>query len=295
MISTNFVFQVMPPLTLDQVTALREDIERRGVLVPVVIDQHGRVLDGHNRLQICRRLGIDPPLDVRHVADDDEARELALTLNLARRHISREQRRDLIRVECEHRPDASDREIARLLGCSPSTVAAVRRPVSNLDTPTTYEPPDDVDIEMRERVLDVYDDMNLTPELPTSDAAERWVHSAFIQDSADAPLSLMLLLTTPSDVIDDAALCVAIVSRMALWRSVGISRAEVRGSLMPSWLDLALSPSSRARFQGDETLRTILDGCADEAERQELVEVLRSNLASIPTAPVATTGGDSDV
>jgi ParB-like chromosome segregation protein Spo0J len=129
-------FQVMPPLSTEQVAALREDIERRGVLVPIVVDQHARVIDGHNRLTICRRLGIDPPIEVRQVADDEDARQLALTLNLARRHLTRQQVRDLIGRECELRPEVSDRAIARLIGVSPSTVAAVRRPVSNLDTST---------------------------------------------------------------------------------------------------------------------------------------------------------------
>jgi hypothetical protein len=72
---------------------------------------------------------------VREFATDDERHNVALGLNLKRRHLTREQMRELIASECERTPDASDREIARRLGCSPSTVAAVRRPVSKLDTP----------------------------------------------------------------------------------------------------------------------------------------------------------------
>ncbi|MCD4525227.1 helix-turn-helix domain-containing protein [Nocardioides sp. cx-173] len=63
--------------------------------------------------------------------------DLALRLNCARRHLTREQRRELIRTEIVRRPDDSDRAIARRIGCSPSTVGAVRgEEVSNLDTPT---------------------------------------------------------------------------------------------------------------------------------------------------------------
>lgn len=127
-------FQVMPPLTADELVALEADIVARGVLVAVVIDQHGRTLDGHHRRAICDRLGIGFPLEVREVVDDDDARQIALSLNLARRHLSREQRRELVLRECQARPSDSDRQIARRLGCSPSTVAAVRRPVSKLDT-----------------------------------------------------------------------------------------------------------------------------------------------------------------
>jgi transposase-like protein len=127
-------FQVMPALSADELVALEQDIIVRGVVVPVVVDQHGRLLDGHHRREITERLGLDCPAEVRQVADDEDARQVALTLNLTRRHLSREQRRALIAQECHLRPGDSDRAIARRFGCSPSTVAAVRRPVSNLDT-----------------------------------------------------------------------------------------------------------------------------------------------------------------
>jgi hypothetical protein len=48
--------------------------------------------------------------------------------------------RQLIAAECARTPDASDREIARRLGVSHRTVAAVRRPeVDNLSTTSTTE------------------------------------------------------------------------------------------------------------------------------------------------------------
>ncbi|MDP9434170.1 MAG: helix-turn-helix domain-containing protein [Actinomycetota bacterium] len=133
------VFQVMPDLTPDELAALEADIAERGVVVPVVLDQHGRVLDGHHRRAIADRLGLPCPVETREVADDEDARQTALALNLARRHLTREQRRDLIARECQARPGDSDRAIARRVGCSPSTVAAVRRPASNLDTPLSDE------------------------------------------------------------------------------------------------------------------------------------------------------------
>jgi hypothetical protein len=127
--------QPLPELTPDEYTALRDDVAAHGVLVPIVVDQHGRLLDGHHRRRIADELGVDCPTEIRHVADDDEAHEIALTLNLTRRHLTRKQRRDLIRAEIERRPGDSDRAIARRCGASPSTVGAVRRgQVSNLDS-----------------------------------------------------------------------------------------------------------------------------------------------------------------
>jgi hypothetical protein len=123
-------YQVMPPLSSEEYEALRTDIAARGVLVPVVRDQHGNLLDGHHRQQIAAELGIDCPVEVRHVADGDQARDVAFALNLARRHLSREQRRDLIRREIGLRPDDSDRGIARRLSCDHKTVGSVRRELS---------------------------------------------------------------------------------------------------------------------------------------------------------------------
>ena len=68
------------------------------------------------------------------LTDDEKRHNFALALNLKRRHVTREQFRELIAAECERTPDASDREIGRRLGCSHHTVATVRRPVSK-DTP----------------------------------------------------------------------------------------------------------------------------------------------------------------
>ncbi len=120
-------FQVMPALSDDEYAALREDVVERGIVVPVVVDQHGRLLDGHHRRRIADELQVDCPIEVHQVTDDEDARQAALALNLARRHLTREQRRELIAREAADRPSDSDRAITRRLGCSPTTVAAVRR------------------------------------------------------------------------------------------------------------------------------------------------------------------------
>jgi ParB-like chromosome segregation protein Spo0J len=134
-------FQLLPPLTGDEYAALKADIAANGVLVPIIVDQHGVVIDGHHRQKIAEGLGIPYEQKVRWFADDEERYELALGLNLKRRHLNREQMRELIATECKRTPGASDREIARRLGCSHRTVAAVRRPepVDKLSTPLSRE------------------------------------------------------------------------------------------------------------------------------------------------------------
>ena len=121
-------YQVMPTLTDDEYTALRDDIAANGIIVPVVYDQHANVLDGHHRLKIAAELDITEfPAEIRKVDDDQAAREIAFTLNLARRHLSRAQRRELIAAEIEADPDRSDRAIGRMLGVDHKTVGSVRR------------------------------------------------------------------------------------------------------------------------------------------------------------------------
>lgn len=123
------VIQPMPELADEQLASLRADIAANGILVPVVVDQHGRILDGNHRAAIATELGMDYPTVTVTVEDDEDAFDKAVSLNCARRHLSREQRRELIRSEMRRRPDDSDRAIAKRVGCSPSTVGSVRSEV----------------------------------------------------------------------------------------------------------------------------------------------------------------------
>ena len=123
-------YQVMPPLSDEERAALRTDIAERGVLVPIVTDQHGNILDGHHRKEIADELGMSYRTDVVEVSDDDDACSIARMYNLARRHLTQEQKRQLIAQEIRARPSRSDREIARMMRCDHKTVGSVRRELS---------------------------------------------------------------------------------------------------------------------------------------------------------------------
>ena len=121
-------YQIMPPLSADEYKELREDIIQRGVVVPVEIDEHDNILDGHHRVKICKELGLaDYPTVLRAGMSDSEKRLHARKLNSARRHMSQEQRRELIRVQLAETPEKSDRQIAAGLGVSNSTVSVARK------------------------------------------------------------------------------------------------------------------------------------------------------------------------
>lgn len=120
-------YQVMPSLSTDERAELKADIAARGVLVPVEYDEVGNILDGHHRVELCGELGIiNWPRFVRTGLSEEEKRQHARRLNLARRHLDQAQRRDLIAAELREAPDASNRKIAAGLGVDDKTVATVR-------------------------------------------------------------------------------------------------------------------------------------------------------------------------
>lgn len=114
-------YQLLPSLTDEEFAALKADIALRGVMVPVEFDEQGNVLDGHHRLQACAELGItEYPATIRRGMTDDEKREHVLALNLERRHLTREQRREL--VATLRGEGWSLRRIGEKLNVSPPTV-----------------------------------------------------------------------------------------------------------------------------------------------------------------------------
>ena len=121
-------FQIMPDLSPEEYKNLKQDIATRGVLVPVEYDEDGNTLDGHHREKICKELGITHwPKIIREGLSEEEKRIHARQLNIARRHLSQEQRQTLILEQLKETPERSDRQIAQDLGVSNSTVSLARK------------------------------------------------------------------------------------------------------------------------------------------------------------------------
>jgi N6-adenosine-specific RNA methylase IME4/ParB-like chromosome segregation protein Spo0J len=101
---------LVPAMTRAEYAALRSDVERRGLQVPIEITQQGTVLDGHQRLRAALELdNQEVPIRTVEVAD-----ELAYMLHaaLTRRQLNAGQKAALAlgldqctqaRVEAEHR------------------------------------------------------------------------------------------------------------------------------------------------------------------------------------------------
>lgn len=113
-------YQLFKDLSPAVESALRASIDRFGVLVPVAKDQHGNVLDGHQRARIADEVGVKYPVNIIEVADEAEALEIARTLNEDRRAMPKAERLEVVKAlrEDEH----SIRAIAGALGVSKSQV-----------------------------------------------------------------------------------------------------------------------------------------------------------------------------
>lgn len=139
--------QLFPPLPDAVEAALRASIRRFGVIVPVVKDQRGRIVDGHHRVRIAEEEALDYPVRTVAVADDVEAKEMARSLNADRRHLTEQQRRDVVALLASETVAVGREEVARhspqaiagALGVSEKTV---RDDIEELRTTTNLTRPE---------------------------------------------------------------------------------------------------------------------------------------------------------
>ena len=113
---------LLPPLSGDQREQLVEDIRSRGVVTPVVRTQSGILVDGNTRGEISFELGLSkiPYIEIEDFDTETEEREMAIALNLHRRHMTREQRAEWV---AKLRSDGwSTTKIAEAVGVSNETV-----------------------------------------------------------------------------------------------------------------------------------------------------------------------------
>lgn len=119
-------YQVLDNLDEEAFTALKEDIRERGVLVPLEVDEQGRVLDGHQRaraiLQLQKEgLRVDYRVQVRPGLDEHDKFGHSISINLQRRQLSLEQKRDLS-VVLRRRFSWSYPRLGAVLGVAHTTV-----------------------------------------------------------------------------------------------------------------------------------------------------------------------------
>jgi ParB-like chromosome segregation protein Spo0J len=73
----------------DELKELAHDIASNGLLQPIVLDGKGQILDGRNRFAACELASVDPDFETY---EGDDPATYALSVNLARRHLTKGQR-----------------------------------------------------------------------------------------------------------------------------------------------------------------------------------------------------------
>jgi hypothetical protein len=129
---------LFPLMSEDELRELGDDIKKNGQRVQVIffsVDGPKRpavLIDGRNRLDAMELVGLPifnedgyPAFDLRFMEGDPY--DLVLSLNINRRHLTEEQRRELIAKIIKAKPQASDRSIAKQVKRDHKTVAKVRK------------------------------------------------------------------------------------------------------------------------------------------------------------------------
>ena len=149
--------ELFPRPSETELKELAEDIKVNGLRVPIAVCKSAdgktlAVVDGVSRLDAMALTGLlnindDDELcigkeAVRFTAVATDPYEAAISLNIHRRHLTNEQKRELVEKVLKARPQISDRQIAKQTKTSPTTVGKIRKKsettgdVSNLDTRT---------------------------------------------------------------------------------------------------------------------------------------------------------------
>lgn len=125
-------YQVMPDLTQEEYEQLKESIRKNGVLVPIIMDKDGAVIDGHNRYDIAQELKaegmeMEIPVQISDLTDENKKRQLAYELNLQRRHLSMRDKKKSVEKMLVEFPEMSNRQAAKLAKIDDKTVGKIRK------------------------------------------------------------------------------------------------------------------------------------------------------------------------
>jgi hypothetical protein len=113
---------IFPLLDGEAQVALAGDIRTNGLREPIVLHE-GKILDGRNRYEACLLAEVAP----RFVDyDGDDPRAFVISMNVHRRHLDQQQKRDLVEKLLRESPEHSDNRIADAVGVTDKTVTSVR-------------------------------------------------------------------------------------------------------------------------------------------------------------------------
>ena len=107
------VFELMKGAEFDELVA---DIKRRGLRAPITVHK-GEIIEGRNRARACAEAGVTPRYQEFDGSDEDVDRYI-ISMNIHRRHLTPDDRRDALVKLLKLHPEKSDRAIAAETGFS---------------------------------------------------------------------------------------------------------------------------------------------------------------------------------
>jgi ParB-like chromosome segregation protein Spo0J len=99
---------LLPPLSEIEFYLLKQSIKEDGLRIPIIINKHGIILDGHHRFRACKELGFTPKYDVMEFKDSLEEKQFVMEFNLRRRQLGL-----FHRVEVGYNLEDIEKEIAK--------------------------------------------------------------------------------------------------------------------------------------------------------------------------------------
>jgi hypothetical protein len=131
------------PLTDHEFASLEASILEHGIQIDVLLGQHIPLIDGRHRALIAQKHSLEIPCRLLEGLTEEQEHELAISLNAARRQLTRSQRKQLVQAELMRNPARSDRLLGAICGVHGETVAAYRAEIAAQQTfsaPTTPSP-----------------------------------------------------------------------------------------------------------------------------------------------------------
>jgi hypothetical protein len=180
------------PLKPWEYEALKADIARRGVLVPIEYDEDGTVVDGNNRLKIVNELEaegivVNVSASVRKYASGEERQLTSIVLNTYRRQLAPKKRNDYL---------AAANQLRLELGYDDEPVLA---PVKT-KKPSASDEPDALAARQREHRLRE----RIQPKHPLAPNADPWIVADEALDCLEEIRPFLVQLRGPTDRLDQA-------------------------------------------------------------------------------------------
>jgi len=100
--------KLVPQISQSDYDSLKTSIKENGLYIPIILNQHGIILDGHHRYRACQELGIEPRTMEREFENTLLEKKSIIEINRNRRHLTPFQR-----IELQHDLESIESELAR--------------------------------------------------------------------------------------------------------------------------------------------------------------------------------------